>query len=240
MPDIYLSPPVLPSKPTEAGQPSTVPPKTSQNRQSKDFPESTAPKSPLSQEKSKPKGGFLSAFVIRPAVTFETQGAEEKILLLLRKHPVTNFIWLSIAVLGILFSATLLPLIINLGVFALPLRYSIYLPFLSVFLFVSYALINFIVWYFNVYIVTDERVLDVDFYSLIYKRVSEAQISKIQDVTYQQGGVVRMIFNYGDVLIQTAAEQSEFEFEAVPQPAYIARMIGDLMQKEEREFEPNK
>lgn len=222
MPDIYISPPASLSKINEAAPPPLL------------------PKASPKVQKTSSGRNFLSAFVLRPAITFETQGDEEKILLLLRKHPITNSVWLFLTVLGILFSVILLPLIINLGIFALPLRYSIYLPLLFVFLFTSYAFVNFIVWYFNVYIVTDERVLDVDFYSLVYKRVSEAQISKIQDVTYQQGGVIRMLFNYGDVFIQTAAEQSEFEFEAVPQPSYIARIIGDLMQKEEREFEPKK
>ena len=52
---------------------------------------------------------------------------------------------------------------------------------------------------FNVYIVTDERIIDIDFYNLIYKEVSDANIDKIQDVTYKMGGVVRTLFNYGDV-----------------------------------------
>ena len=86
-------------------------------------------------------------------------------------------------------------------------------------------------WYFNVYFVTTKRIIDVDFYNLIDKRVSDAEIDKIQDVSYTTGGVIRTMFNYGDVFIQTAAEVSEFDFMAVPRPEKGAKIIDDLKMK---------
>ena len=90
-------------------------------------------------------------------------------------------------------------------------------------------------WFFNVYIVTTERVVDVDFYNLIYKKVSDADLIKIQDVSYNQGGVLRTLLNYGDVNIQTAGEVTNFDFEAVPQPDRVAKILQDLRQDEEQE-----
>jgi uncharacterized membrane protein YdbT with pleckstrin-like domain len=99
----------------------------------------------------------------------------------------------------------------------------------------AYFLESFLTWYFNVYIVTDERIIDVDFYNLIYKEVSDANIDKIQDVTYKMGGVIRTIFNYGDVLVQTASEVPNFEFLAVPKPDQVVKVLQDLRIEEQQE-----
>jgi hypothetical protein len=94
---------------------------------------------------------------------------------------------------------------------------------------------KFLNWYFNVYIITTERIIDVDFISLLYKQVSEAQIAKIQDVTYTMGGLARAVFNYGDVLIQTAGELPNFDFLAVPHPNKVAAVIAEMKLKDEKE-----
>ena len=99
----------------------------------------------------------------------------------------------------------------------------------------AYFLESFLTWFFNVYIVTDERIIDIDFYNLIYKEVSDANIDKIQDVTYKMGGVVRTLFNYGDVLIQTASEVPNFDFLAVPHPDKIVKVLQDLRIEEQQE-----
>ena len=43
------------------------------------------------------------------------------------------------------------------------------------------------------------------------------------------------MFNYGDVLIQTAAEIPEVEFEAVPMPDLVAKVLRELRIEEEVE-----
>jgi len=83
--------------------------------------------------------------------------------------------------------------------------------------------------------VTDERVVDVDFKSLVYKNISEAKIDKIEDVTYRQGGLIQSFFDFGTVAIQTAAEKREFEFELVSQPSRLAKILNRLIVQEEQE-----
>jgi hypothetical protein len=96
-----------------------------------------------------------------------------------------------------------------------------------------YVLESFLGWYFNVYFVTNLRVIDVDFYNLVYKQVSDANIDKIQDVSYNMGGVARTVFNFGNVFIQTAAKVEEFDFLAVPNPDKVAKIIEDMITKDE-------
>ena len=46
---------------------------------------------------------------------------------------------------------------------------------------------------------------------------------------------VRTTFNYGDIIIQTAAQIPKIEFEAVPQPDRVAKVLRDLRIEEEVE-----
>lgn len=85
------------------------------------------------------------------------------------------------------------------------------------------------------YIITDERIIDVDFYSMIYKSVSEAKLEKVEDVTATTAGFLGAFLNYGNISIQTAAEKREFEFLKVPQPAKVTKFLNELLLEEERE-----
>jgi hypothetical protein len=71
-------------------------------------------------------------------------------------------------------------------------------------------------------------VIDVEFVNLVYRQVSDCEHRQIQDVTVKVGSAIRTIFNYGDILIQTAAEVPEIEFEAVPQPDRIDKILRQL------------
>lgn len=200
-----------------------------------------APKAPIVEPKTKTvlestKGhshNLLSAFYLWPEkVDFENKNDEEKIILLLRRHIITNVGWILIAII-MLFA----PMVVS--------RFPIldFLPgsfrFIAVLVWylitTAYILENFLNWFFNVYIVTTERVIDFDFVNLIYKEVSDADINKIQDVTYKMGGVIRTLFNFGTVLIQTAAEVENFDFEDVPNPAKVASILQGLRLEEEKE-----
>lgn len=184
----------------------------------------------------------LVAFAVHPlGLKFETQADEEEIVLLLRQHIVTTVP--SIVVVALLiFIPFWLPIgfsALGVDVSAVPTGFKFVGILIWYLLTFGFAIERFVNWYFNIYIVTNERAIDVDFFSLLYKQVSDAPISKIQDVTYSMGGLVRAMFDYGDVRVQTAGEMPNFEFLAVPKPDVVAKVISDLMQKEEKEAEGN-
>lgn len=175
----------------------------------------------------------LSSFSYLPdKVDFEIRDQEEKTVLLLRKHLVTNVGWILLFLL--MFFAPIVLIDFPLLDF-LPGNFR-FVAILGWYLVtIAYALESFLSWFFNVYIITDERVVDIDFHNLIYKEISDTNIDRIQDVTYKMGGVTRTIFNYGDVFIQTAAEVPSFEFLAVPKPSEVAKVLQDLRVEEEQE-----
>jgi len=196
----------------------------------------TIAKKPKKTSKHKLKGhkhNLLAAYCYFPdKVDFETRERKEKVVLLLRRHPITNAAWMLIVVLMIF--APLVLSIFPLLSF-LPGNFQFIAVLVWYLITMAFILENFLTWFFNVNIITDERIIDIDFHNLIYKEVSDCKIDKIQDVTYKMGGVTRTIFNYGDVYIQTAAEVPAFEFLAVPKPNKVARVLQDLMIEEEKE-----
>jgi len=102
-----------------------------------------------------------------------------------------------------------------------------------------YVIQNFVLWFYNVYIVTNERLVDVDFFGLMYKNINVTQIEKLQDVNYSQRGIFSSFFNYGDVVVQTSSEQrsddrserSAFTFNAVANPDLVVKIISELMEE---------
>lgn len=175
----------------------------------------------------------LAEFSINPeGVNFENQHEEEKIHLFLRRHFITNLPWILFTIILSLLPIIIFPFINVVLPFVPDLKL---LPIFTFFYYLAVigivALTGFINWYFNVYIVTNERIVDVDFINIIYREVSSTRLNLIQDVTVKAGGVVRAVFDYGDVFIQTAGTEVNFDFLAVPHPQKVAHEIEVLMRE---------
>ena len=178
-------------------------------------------------------GGLFSALALFPQkLKFESQDAQEEIILLLRPHLITNIWWLLLTIIMIFVPLfwTELPLIS-----LLPDNHLFVLTLFWYALILTLVFERFLMWFFSVNIVTDERFIDVDFYGLLFKHVSVAQLDKIQDVNYSQKGIMAALFNYGDVLIQTAGELPKFLFNKIPNPERVVKVMSELVQQEKQE-----
>ena len=175
----------------------------------------------------------LASFVPRPDnVCFETQEKKERIVLLLRRHVITNIPWVLLALLMVL-----TPWVVG-GVISfdfVPFRYQLMSLIGWYLLTFAFVFERFLSWLFNVNILTDERVVDIDFPTILYREISSTKTDQIQDVSVKVGGFIRSLFDYGDVLIQTAGTVPEICFEAVPYPSRVAEIINDLILEEEKE-----
>ena len=175
----------------------------------------------------------LASFVAKPKdIRFETQEKKEKILLLLRRHWLTNIPWMLIASLMV-FAPRLLRIIPIFDF--LPARF-LTITLIAWYMFViAFVLEKSLSWLFNVNIITDERVVDIDFPSMLYRDISSTKIDQTQDVTVRVGGFIRSLLNYGDVQIQTAGAELEICFEDIPNPGQVAKLLNDLVLEEEQE-----
>ena len=175
----------------------------------------------------------LAAFCYYPdKINFVNKDPEEKVVLLLRRHPITNAGWIALATLMLI-----APSLFSLFPFfdLLPVRFQVIAVLVWYLITSAFIIEEFLSWFFHVNIITDERVFDVDFVNLVYREITDANIDQIQDVTVQLGGATRTFFNYGNVIIQTAAEVPRIEFEAIPNPDRVARILRELRIEEEKE-----
>lgn len=93
-------------------------------------------------------------------------------------------------------------------------------------LFVGFVLIGFIgflysymMWYFSVYIVTNQRIRQITQKGLFKKTVVDLGLDKIQSISYGITSVIGGIIGYGTILIQTGV--GDLIISAVGKPAEI-------------------
>lgn len=176
-------------------------------------------------DKTKESHLVFHSFCLHPKINFDGQNDVEKVILTLRAHPFTQ-IWWTIN------SFILLVVVILLN-FILPsflnLKQILIFDLFGLAITGSYFWFNFLGWYFNVGIITDERVVDIDFNSVLYKEVTIALLDKVEDVTSKAGGFFSSVFDYGNVFVQTAGTEANIEFMLVPKPSMVVEIINDLL-----------
>ena len=171
-------------------------------------------------------------------VTFEGQEKGEVIILLLRAHIITlvpAVLATTILLLAPIFVPSFLNLLnIDLANFLSPVQTLLTGVFWYLLTF-GYAFYKFIFWYFNVYLLTNERVVDFDFRGILHKETSYAKLLQIQDVSPKIIGFFGTFFHYGNVFLQTAGTKPEFEFHHVARPNEVAQAILEQSRLEEGE-----
>lgn len=91
-----------------------------------------------------------------------------------------------------------------------------------------YCLRLFIVWYFNLFIITDQRVIDVFQKGFFDRTVSSVIYSRIRDVAYRTKGLFQTIFHYGTVIIEISGTKVRLEVKNIKNPKEIQEIIANL------------
>ncbi len=178
----------------------------------------------------------LTSFAVSPdGVRFETQEDQEEVVLFLRQHIVVLLGPFLLVVFLALAPVSFFPLLSRLLVLpvTIPLNYIIVGTAFWYVVTFGFALMSFLRWFFNIYIVTNRRIVDIDFVHLLYKEFSEARLDKIQDITYKSSGIFSVFFDFGDAFVQTAGGNiPNIEFFTVPYPAKVVKTISELLEKQ--------
>ena len=174
-----------------------------------------------------------SSFVVLPKSTNSSILLDDEIIILiLRQHWIT--LVPTILVVLILF-------LVPFFLFTQPFFDELTLAFrlvLWIFWFLGIggiALQKAVTWFYNVYILTDERIIDVNFPSILTSDISTTKIDNIEDYSMKSNGFLPTLLNYGRVDIQTAAEEKEFSFQYIPYPEKVTKLLGELVAEEELE-----
>lgn len=169
---------------------------------------------------------------------FDGQRENEQILLVLHRH------WFDILSQFFIILAMLLLFFGSYGMTAFlyadidTQSFSALFAFLRNLFFTFTWITFFIIWidyYLDVWIVTEQRIINIEQKGLFARTTSELRLEKIQDVATDVKGVIPTFLNYGNVEIQTAAEQEKFLFRNIPDPY----AVKDLIMKLQKKFEQN-
>lgn len=182
------------------------------------------------------------SFAVAPKhLKFESQHEDEEVVILGRRHPITNLWWLTLVCVGVFVPMVWggFPMFVSIS--SLTMTKVTILWYLGL---LFYAIQHFLLWFYNIYIVTNERLVDVDFMGLLSKTVNVTELENIEDVNYTQNGIMDSFFNMGDVIVQTASEQrtpdtagemSAFTFESIANPDKVSQIISRLVHNENEE-----
>ncbi len=199
--------------------------------------ENVDPKTVAPWERPGKRLPLFAHYCIQPkGISFTTQEPDEYIVLFLRRHIVTNLSWVTITIL-----LNLIPVLIFfvypvidqfLPIPSLPAGYLIVF-FLFYYLAVAgYAFLQFISWFYNVGIISNKRVVDIDFKDIMYREIAFVRINEVVDVEFHGGGFLHGLFDYGDVFVQTQGIKPNFEFQKIPHPDDVTDILLDLKGKQ--------
>lgn len=152
---------------------------------------------------------------------------DENVILMIRSHWIRyiNYIVSSVLIL-------IVPIVVALLIPSIRQNVSLFVAIMimSILIAMSFAIYGFLLWFYNINIITDRRVVDLDFKTIFSHSSSEARLDKIEDVTSKQGGTFSNILDIGTVHIQTAGTNAYIEFDNVPKPREIQDVLSDLLE----------
>ena len=133
-----------------------------------------------------------------PKKYFEDQFDDETVLYVFRKHPVVMRKGLVLACLGPLVGVLPAAIKPNLG-------FGIFFGGLGVGFLLGLILFfpSWIGWYYSVFIVTDQRLIQITQKGLFHRSVVDLGLSQIQMVNYEIAGLQQTLLGFGTIMMQT-------------------------------------
>jgi membrane protein YdbS with pleckstrin-like domain len=168
---------------------------------------------------------------------------DEDIILITREDVVVLF-GKGLVLFGVFFIFLIIKLFISLNMNEIFVNF-----FDTLFYGINCVLLLVFTWifhkhYLSIQVVTNERIIDIDQTGIFVREVNELPLSGIEDVSVKQTGIFSTMFNFGNVILQTAGtgqangvedKINGFVFNNVPSPQETSTQISRLFQKEQKQ-----
>ena len=151
---------------------------------------------------------------------FEDQFDDEDVLFVFHKHPI--IMRRSLIVSSFLLLLGTIPGLVTLENRDLALGLLGGLV-LSVIFFVP----SWIKWHFSVFIVTNQRFIQIAQKGLFHRAVSDIKLSQIQSMNYSILGMTETMFGFGTIVLQTY--MGDIQLHDVPKPAKTQGRIQEIL-----------
>lgn len=163
-----------------------------------------------------------------PPVSIE----EIEIPLVYHRHPI-NLLWpgvfSTLAIVMVLIMAISLPLmgIIDLSLYLLHL---VLFAGILIFLIISYFFMNWAFWFFDVWIISKDKMIDLELVRLFLYRRSELDLRQVQDIRVEVSGLIANVFHLGNISIQSASKiENPIKLMSIYEPYKVAQKISVLV-----------
>lgn len=156
---------------------------------------------------------------------------DEKLLVEIRKHP--------IGLVAILVTAFIVVLVMMVLTFALSANIDqltttnassmqniiLGVGFLISIFTILGTYIPVFIYRASVIFITNEKIAEVEYISLFNRKITQLGVGNIENVTYAQKGILPRLFDYGTLIVETAAETENCNFSYVPRPNGNTQLI---------------
>lgn len=160
---------------------------------------------------------------------FHGQRAGESVMMVAKQHPMVNMPAVIIAIV-----VAIIPYL-SIRMWGASMVSSVliflYLIFILVFLGTRLYL-----YFQSVNILTSQRIIVAGQLSLFSRKISEAELSRIQDVSTEIKGVWETLFGFGDVVIRTASSETLIKLAKVPAPYDIQQAIVRTLNEHQKQI----
>lgn len=156
---------------------------------------------------------------------FEDQFDDETVLYVFRKHPVVMRKGLVLGMLG--------PLIGVIPAAVRPdLGFGAFFGGLAVGVLLGLVLFfpSWIGWHFSVFIVTDQRFIQITQRGLFHRAVADVSLSQIQSVNYEVNGLQETLLGFGTIKMQTYIGDMLIHY--VHHPAKTQKRILNILREQ--------
>lgn len=166
--------------------------------------------------------------VSQPVKYFDAQFDDENVLYVFRRHPLVMRKGLIISMSSWLVG----PVIILVLTYVMPNNppslAAFYLAVAASIIFGSLLLLpSWIGWYFSVFILTNQRFVQITQKGLFHTSFADMRLQQIQQVNYEIAGLQATLLGFGTIVMQTYI--GELVIHDVPHPAKIQRKIVQIL-----------
>lgn len=154
---------------------------------------------------------------------FDDQFDDEEVLLVFRKHPIVMRRGLIFGLMAVLLGTVPALIKPEYSVYFMGLLGGLALGFLV-------FLPSWIAWWFSVFIVTDQRLIQITQKGLFHRSVIDMGLAQIQMVNYQVSGLQETLLGFGTIMMQTFV--GDLVIHDIHHPAAIQKKLLEILKEQ--------
>lgn len=147
---------------------------------------------------------------------------DEEVIRIIRQYPLTLFWRILLAVLLFIVPFFFMYPLFSRG------QWGILIFGAVIMIAFIYALRIFAAWYFNISVITNSRVIDMEQRGFFDKTVSGITYDKVQDISYRQKGLWQTIFKYGSAQLQLTNTNTKIRLNNIHHPEEARELLLEL------------